>query len=418
MKTQVAVIGGGAAGLLCAGVAAGRGLHVMVIEKNDRPARKVLITGKGRCNLTNQTDLQGLIQAVPTNGRFLYSVFCGFGPQDMMELMQRLGVPVKVERGNRVFPVSDRAMDVADALVKFAKQNGAQIMTDTAQGLEITGGQISGVQLKNNGRLDCGAVVVATGGLSYPKTGSTGDGYGFARQAGHTIIPPSPSLVPLTVHEGDAAAMQGLSLRNVGLTVVDTVSGKTVYTDFGELLFTHFGLSGPVILSASAHLRPMQPARYRIQIDLKPALNEQTLDARLLRDFGENTNRDFVNALGGLLPRKMIPVIVTRSSIAPHQKVHQITRAQREQLLHLIKGLTFTVTGFRPVEEAIVTAGGVDVRQVDPKTMASKLCSNLYFAGEVLDVDAYTGGFNLQIAFSTGYAAGRSVLRKAKSCIR
>ena len=415
MKTQVAVIGGGAAGLLCAGVAAGRGLHVMVIEKNDRPARKVLITGKGRCNLTNQTDLQGLIQAVPTNGRFLYSAFCGFGPQDMMELMQRLGVPVKVERGNRVFPVSDRAMDVADALVKFAKQNGAQIITDTAQGLEITGGQISGVQLKNNGRLDCGAVVVATGGLSYPKTGSTGDGYGFARQAGHTVIPPSPSLVPLTVHEGDAAAMQGLSLRNVGLTVVDTVSGKTVYTDFGELLFTHFGLSGPVILSASAHLRPMQPERYRIQIDLKTALNEQTLDARLLRDFGENANRDFVNALGGLLPRKMIPVIVTRSSIAPHQKVHQITRAQREQLLHLIKGLTFTVTGFRPVEEAIVTAGGVDVRQVNPKTMASKLCSNLYFAGEVLDVDAYTGGFNLQIAFSTGYAAGSSVLREAKA---
>ena len=252
MKTQVAVIGGGAAGLLCAGVAAGRGLHVTVIEKNDRPARKVLVTGKGRCNLTNQTDLQGLIQAVPTNGRFLYSAFCGFGPQDMMELMQRLGVPVKVERGNRVFPVSDRAMDVADALVKFAKQNGAQIMTDTAQGLEITGGQISGVQLKNNGRLCCEAAVVATGGLSYPKTGSTGDGYGFARQAGHTVIPPSPSLVPLTVREGDAAAMQGLSLRNVGLTVVDTLSDKTVYTDFGELLFTHFGLSGPVILSASA----------------------------------------------------------------------------------------------------------------------------------------------------------------------
>ena len=415
MKTQVAVIGGGAAGLLCAGVAAGRGLHVTVIEKNDRPARKVLVTGKGRCNLTNQTDLQGLIQAVPTNGRFLYSAFCGFGPQDMMELMQRLGVPVKVERGNRVFPVSDRAMDVADALVKFAKQNGAQIMTDTAQGLEITGGQISGVQLKNNGRLCCEAAVVATGGLSYPKTGSTGDGYGFARQAGHTVIPPSPSLVPLTVHEGDAAAMQGLSLRNVGLTVVDTLSDKTVYTDFGELLFTHFGLSGPVILSASAHLRPMRPARYRVQIDLKPALNEQTLDARLLRDFGENTNRDFANALGGLLPRKMIPVIVERSGIAPHQKVHQITRAQREQLLHLIKGLTFTVTGFRPVEEAIVTAGGVDVRQVDPKTMASKLCNNLYFAGEVLDVDAYTGGFNLQIAFSTGYAAGSSVLCKAKS---
>lgn len=415
MKTQVAVIGGGAAGLLCAGVAAGRGLHVTVIEKNDRPARKVLVTGKGRCNLTNQTDLQGLIQAVPTNGRFLYSAFCGFGPQDMMELMERLGVPVKVERGNRVFPVSDRAMDVADALVKFAKQNGAQIMTDTAQGLEITGGRISGVQLKNNGRLCCEAAVVATGGLSYPKTGSTGDGYGFARQAGHTVIPPSPSLVPLTVHEGDAAAMQGLSLRNVGLTVVDTLSDKTVYTDFGELLFTHFGLSGPVILSASAHLRPMRPARYRVQIDLKPALNEQTLDARLLRDFGENTNRDFANALGGLLPRKMIPVIVARSGIAPHQKVHQITRAQREQLLHLIKGLTFTVTGFRPVEEAIVTAGGVDVRQVDPKTMASKLCNNLYFAGEVLDVDAYTGGFNLQIAFSTGYAAGSNVLYKAKS---
>ncbi|MBQ2677126.1 MAG: NAD(P)/FAD-dependent oxidoreductase [Clostridia bacterium] len=411
MNADVAIIGGGAAGLICAGFAAGRGLDTVIIERNSRMARKVMITGKGRCNVTNMCDLQQLIKSVPQNGRFLYSAFSAFSPYDIVDLLDQMGVPTKVERGNRVFPVSDKAVDVVDALVKFATQNGAKTVFSAATDIEIKDGEISSVICENGEVVDCKAVVIATGGLSYPKTGSTGDGYVFAKKAGHSIVPAVPSLVPVNVHEGYAARMQGLSLKNVAVKVIDNLSGKAVYDDFGEMMFTHFGLTGPVILSASAHMRNMQPEKYSVHIDLKPALDIDTLDARILRDFGEAANKIFANSLDKLLPKKMIPVIISLSGIEPTVKVNQITKEQRRKLCQIIKDLPFTVTGFRPIDEAIITSGGVSTAEINPKTMQSKLVPNLYFAGEVIDVDAYTGGFNLQIAFSTGCVAGKSVLQ-------
>lgn len=405
---RVIVIGGGAAGLTAAGTAAKNGCSVKVLERNEQPAMKVRITGKRRCNVTNACDdLQTLIAQIPGNGRFLYSAFTAFSPRDTMRWMESLGVPLKTERGNRVFPQSDAAQDVAQALIRFAKQNGAQIERERAVKLILDNNAVQGVQTESGRTLPCDRVIVATGGVSYPRTGSTGDGYALAQQAGHTIVPPVPSLVPLVCHEGFCSDLMGLSLRNVSVKVMDThKNNKIIYTDFGEMLFTHFGVSGPMILSASAHMRPMERGRYRIAICLKPALTREQLDKRIQRDFAENINRNFINALNGLLPKKMVPVIVKLSGIPASVKVNAITREQRMKLVDLLTEFVVTVQGFRPIEEAIVTSGGVKVSEIDPKTMQSKRVKGLYFAGEVLDVDAYTGGFNLQIAFSTGHLAG------------
>ncbi|MCR4614523.1 MAG: NAD(P)/FAD-dependent oxidoreductase [Clostridiales bacterium] len=409
--SNVIVVGGGAAGLIAAGRAAELGHSVTVIERNEKPARKVMITGKGRCNVTNNCSaLDELINSVPVNGRFLYSAFSRFMPADTMDLFEGLGVPLKIERGNRVFPVSDKAVDIVDALVKYARSSGTVFKQARVRELIIDEGNVKGVVTYDDERIYADNVIVATGGVSYPLTGSTGDGYILAEQAGHTIIEPKPSLVPLSAHEGFCSDLQGLSLRNIGIEIYDTEKFKTVYTDFGELLFTHFGVSGPVILSASSHIRDMKKGRYEIFIDLKPALSHEQLDARVLRDFAESSNRNFINSLNSLLPKKLVPVIVKLSGISPSTVTHQVTREQRLRLVNLMKSLKITVNGFRPIEEAIITSGGVKTSEINPKTMGSKLCGSLFFAGEVIDVDAYTGGFNLQIAFSTGHLAAENLL--------
>lgn len=408
--SRVVIIGAGAAGLMAAGTAAGAGADTVLVERNERPARKVMITGKGRCNVTNNCNVLGdLISNVPVNGRFLYGAFSRFMPQDTVEFFESRGVPLKVERGNRVFPVSDKAVDIVDALNAYAVKEGAKLINGRAVELIIENGVVKGVMLESGETLEADSVIVATGGVSYPQTGSTGDGYTLAEQAGHTITPVKPSLVPLECHEGFCSELQGLSLRNVSLNVTDTANGKVIYSDFGEMLFTHYGVSGPMILSASSHMRKMEKGRYKLSIDLKPALTDEQLDARVLRDFGENVNRNFINSLNSLLPKKLVPVVVKLCRIPISTKVNQITREQRAVLVKTLKSLTLTVTDFRPVEEAIITSGGVCIKEIDPKTMGSKLVKGLYFAGEVMDVDAYTGGFNLQIAFSTGKLAGLSV---------
>lgn len=408
--TDVLIIGAGAAGLMAAGTASMTGKSVIVLERNDRPARKVMITGKGRCNLTNNcSSLEELISNIPVNGRFLYSALSRFMPADTMELIEDMGVPLKTERGNRVFPVSDKAVDVVDALVSYATDDGAQIIKGRAKELIIEDGTVKGAVTYDGEKIFAKKVIVATGGKSYPATGSTGDGYILARQAGHTVVPLKPSLVSLECHEGFCTDLQGLALKNVSIKVTDSKTGKEIYDDFGEMLFTHFGVSGPMILSASSHMREMEKGRYVINIDMKPKLSYEQLDARILRDFSENTNRNFINSLGGLLPRKMIPVVVKLSGIKPTEKVNQITKEQRLRLAEVLKNLKLTVSNFSPIEEAVVTSGGVKVSEINPKTMESKICKNLYFAGEVIDVDAYTGGFNLQIAFATGHLAGENV---------
>ena len=408
MKTSLLVIGGGAAGLMAAGTAGASGVETVVLERNDRPARKVLITGKGRCNVTNNcSTLDELIRNIPRNGRFLYGAFSRFMPADVMEFFESRGVELKTERGNRVFPVSDKAVEIVDALTAFAGRY-ADIVKGRAVKLLTKDGRVTGVETQDGETIYADKIIIATGGLSYPGTGSTGDGYKLAEQAGHKVTELSPSLVPLEIHEGFCSELMGLSLRNVSIKVTDTKKNKEIYSDFGEMLFTHFGVSGPLILSASAHMRDMESGRYKISIDLKPALTLEQLDARILRDFSENTNRNFINALNSLLPKKLVPVIVRLSKIGLSTKVNQVTREQRRALAELLKNLTVTVTDFRPVEEAIITSGGVDVSQINPKTMESKLVKGLYFAGEIIDADAYTGGFNLQIAFSTGRLAGIS----------
>lgn len=409
MKNKVIVIGAGAAGLMAAGTAAKNGCDVLLLERNERAARKVMITGKGRCNVTNScTLLNELISNVPVNGRFLYSAFSRMMPTDVMDFFEEQGVPLKVERGNRVFPVSDKAVDIVDALVSFARRSGVKTVHGRAEKLVIEDNAVRGVETDDGRIFMADKVIIATGGISYPQTGSTGDGYKLAEQAGHNIIEPKPSLVPLTVHEGWCSDLQGLSLKNVSISVIDTEKYREVYNDFGEMLFTHFGVSGPMILSASAHLKNMEKGRYELRIDLKPALSHEQLDLRLQKDFRKNANKVFANSLDELLPRKLIPVIVKLSGISPGIRVNQVTREQRKELASLLKELCLTVTGFRPIEEAIVTSGGVDTKEINPKTMQSKLADGLYFAGEVIDVDAYTGGFNLQIAFSTGSLAGKS----------
>ncbi len=408
--SDVLIIGGGAAGLMAAGTVSMTGKSVTVLERNDRPARKVMITGKGRCNVTNNcTELDKLIENVPQNGRFLYSAFSNFMPSDTMELFEDMGVPLKTERGGRVFPVSDKAVDIVDALVSFATDDGAQIVKGRAKELIIENGTVKGAVTYDGEKIFAEKVLIATGGKSYPATGSTGDGYELAKQAGHTVTELKPSLVSLVCHEGFCTDLQGLALKNVSMSVIDSVTNKEIYKDFGEMLFTHFGVSGPMILSAGAHMRNMQRGRYKIYVDMKPGLSYEQLDARILRDFSENNNKNFINSLGGLLPRKMIPVAVKLSGIKPTEKVNQITKEQRRKFAEVLKKFKITVNDFSPIEEAIVTSGGVKVSEIDPKTMESKIVKNLYFAGEVIDVDAYTGGFNLQIAFSTGRLAGENM---------
>ncbi len=414
MKTSLLVIGAGAAGLMAAGTASVNGVRTAVLERNDRPARKVLITGKGRCNVTNNcATLDDLIRNVPRNGRFLYGAFSRFMPSDVIEFFESRGVELKTERGNRVFPVSDKAHDIVDCLTEFGTKR-SQLIKGRAVKLLTENGKVTGVETQDGEVIYADKVIIATGGLSYPGTGSTGDGYELAKQAGHKVTELVPSLVPLEIHEGFCSDLMGLSLRNVSIKVTDTEKKKEIYSDFGEMLFTHFGVSGPLILSASAHMRDMKSGKYKISIDLKPALTLEQLDARILRDFSENTNRNFINALNSLLPKKLVPVIVRLSKIGLTTKVNQVTREQRRYLAELLKNLTVTVTGFRPVEEAIITSGGVEISGINPKTMESKLVEGLYFAGEVIDTDAYTGGFNLQIAFSTGRLAALSAVEAIK----
>lgn len=403
---KIAVIGGGPAGLMAASAAAGMGANVRLFEKNSYLGKKLGITGKGRCNITNSADISEFISNIPVNGKFMHSAFYAFSNTDMIDLLARYGVETKTERGGRVFPVTDKAKTVVDALKRYAKESGVRATNDTVVAVQKTetGFRLS---LKTKGFYNCDKVIIATGGASYPQTGSTGDGYRFAKELGHTVVTPKPSLVPLTTKGKLAAKLMGLSLKNTAITIKDE-NNKKVYTDFGEMLFTHYGVSGPMILSASAHLRNFATKTYTLSIDLKPALDEATLDKRILRDFEENINRDFIHALDALLPQKMIPVIIELSKIDPRKKVRDIKKEERQNLVNVIKNLTLEITGTRPIAEAIITSGGVSVKEMNPKTMESKIVPGLYFAGEVIDVDAYTGGFNLQIAYSTGHLAGIS----------
>lgn len=405
---SVVIIGGGAAGMFAAGTALKRGFEVTVIDKNEKPARKVMITGKGRCNLTNNCDdIDVLIKNVSSNPRFMYSAFRSFMPKDTMETFESLGVPLKTERGNRVFPISDKASDIVDALKRHA--DGAKYVVGQAEYFEIADGKISALALKDGRRFIADNYILASGGMSYSSTGSSGDGYRIAKSIGHTVTDIKPSLVPLKVKEGFCSLLQGLSLKNVTLSLFENDNKKAVFEELGEMLFTHFGVSGPLVLSASAHIKNFKNNTYKIQIDLKPALSEEQLDKRICRDFSENSNKDFANSLNSLLPKKMIPVIVKLSGIDANTKVNQITKPQRLELVKILKHLTLTVTDFQDIEQAVITAGGVSTKEINPKTMGSKLYKNLHFAGEVIDVDAYTGGFNLQIAFSTAYAAANAL---------
>lgn len=410
MKYDVIVIGGGAAGCMAAGAASENGKSVLLIERNDKIGRKVMITGKGRCNVTNACSLLNeLIENIPVNGRFLYGALSRFMPFDTMDFFEGLGVPLKIERGNRVFPESDKAVDVVDALHKYIKTTRVKRIKARIVKLNNENGTVVSAEDENGNIYEAGSFIIATGGKSYPLTGSTGDGYELAKQCGHTITELKPALVPLETTDLWTGSLQGLALKNISVTVWDNDNYKEVFSDFGEMLFTHFGVSGPVILSASSHMKNIRSGKYSIEIDLKPGLSEEKLDTRILRDFSENANKSIANALVKLLPHKLIPVIVKLSEIPTDLKVNQITKDMRHDLVYLLKHFTVNIDGFRPIEEAIVTSGGVSVKEINPKNMKSTLCDNLYFAGEVIDVDAYTGGFNLQIAFSTGILAGKSV---------
>lgn len=405
MNKKIVIIGGGAAGMMAAITAAEQGAAVTLLEPNERLGKKLNITGKGRCNVTNDTDLEGLLANTPKNGKFLYSAFSRFDSRDTMEFFEKLGVPLKVERGNRVFPVSDRAFDISGAMERRMKRLKVTMVRDRAVDLTVEDGVVVAVAGEKK-IYPADAVILATGGVSYPATGSTGEGHQMAARVGHTVTELQGSLVPLKEQGNRCAAMQGLSLRNVSLTVFE--NNKKIYTDFGEMLFTHFGVSGPLVLSASSHMRRMGKKEYRLEIDLKPALDEPTLDKRLLSDFEKYCNHDFCNALNDLLPHKMIEQVVELSGIDPRCKVNSITREQRRTLVQLLKHWPIQVAGLRPVTDAIITSGGVKVSEINPTTMESKIVKGLYFAGELIDVDAYTGGFNLQIAWSTGRAAGIS----------
>ncbi len=401
--TDIVVIGGGAAGCLAAIAAARLGCSVTLLERNAKIGRKLYITGKGRCNVTNAATVQECIANTPRNPRFLTSALSQFPPEQVMAFFEELGVPLKIERGNRVFPVSDRSADIIDALLLALRRAGVDLRQERVEALEFRDGNVSGVKCESGRRYPCKAVIIATGGLSYPATGSTGDGYRLAKTVGHSVQPCRGTLVPLEAP--DCAPMQGLSLRNVELKLKDG-KGKVVFREQGELLFTHFGLSGPLVLSASAHLTDIAQEDYILSIDLKPALDEETLDRRLVRELTQGANKDLRHVLETLEPKSLIPMLLKRAGLVGNEKANMVTKPQRRRLLETMKGLEFPVTGTRPVEEAIVTAGGVTVSEVSPKDMSSKLCKGIFLAGELLDVDAYTGGFNLQIAWCTGRAAG------------
>lgn len=401
---DVIVVGGGASGMMAAGTAAYYGANVTLLEKNNRTGRKILVTGKGRCNITNNCDRDTFIQNVPTNPRFLYSAISNFDSQDTISFFNELGLETKTERGNRVFPVSDRAMDVVDALYSFVRNNGIKVIESTVKSLITQDDKVVGVVDSIGREFFADSVIIATGGMSYPGTGSTGDGYALARSVGHTVTKLKPSLVGLVSSDSFCSELQGLSLKNVALTAYE--NNKVIYKDFGEMVFTHRGVSGPVVLSASAHMRDFDKKTYSISFDLKPALTEEKLDLRLQREFTNHKNNQINNSLKELLPKKLIPVILKRWGIEETKKCNSITREERKVFLYLLKNFTVNISSLGSISEAIITSGGISTKEIKPKTMESKLISNLFFCGEVIDVDAYTGGFNLQIAFSTGRLAG------------
>lgn len=411
---KVVVIGGGPAGMLSAISSANNGNDVILLEKNNQLGKKILITGKGRCNITSSLNIADFIQNIPGNGRFLYSTFENFTNTDIIELLKKEGVKVKEERGNRIFPVSDNAEDVRRALENLVKKAKVVVkLNSKVTGIEIDSKNSVKNVIIGREKISADKVILATGGKSYPLTGSNGEGYEIARNLGHTIKDVRGSLVPLIADKSICSRMQGLSLRNVSIEIIDIDTNKKIYNDFGEMLFTHFGVSGPVILSGSAHLlryknidEKIKNRKIKLKIDLKPALSIEQLDNRILRDFGELKNKQFKNALDKLLPKKMIDIIIDESHINPNKMVNEVTKEERTRLVNLLKNFEIFINGFRPVEEAIVTAGGVNIKEINPKTMESKIISGLYFAGEIIDVDAYTGGFNLQIAYSTGFTAG------------
>lgn len=406
-QRKTAVIGGGAAGMMAGIFGAYAGDDVTVFEKNAKIGRKLYITGKGRCNVTNNCDIKTVIANAPVNGRFLYSALNRFSPDDTISFFESHGLPLKTERGNRVFPVSDRARDVVDTLLKVSRQAGCKIVNQAVTDIIINNGKVEGINV--NGTFQpFDKVITACGGKSYPLTGSTGDGYTFARKAGHTIVPLKPSLVPLETVEKISSECDKLLLKNISLTVTDTLQNKKIYTDFGELQLMRYGVSGAVILSASSHMREMQSGRYRLEIDLKPALSEEKLDARLLREIADRKTNDYAYLLHALLPKQMIGMFIQMSGIPSDKRCSELSRTDRKTITSLMKKFPLTVKSFRPLEEAIITSGGVDVKEINPKTMESKLVKGLYFAGEVIDVDCYTGGFNLQAAFCTGVLAGEN----------
>ncbi len=413
MNKTAIVIGGGPAGMIAAGTLAKECEKVILIEKNKFLGKKLRITGKGRCNITNNADIEEFISNVPTNPRFLYSAFYAFTNQDIVSLLNSLGVETKVERGERIFPVSDSAKDVADALKKYALQKNVTLINDEVIKILSEDGKIVGVKTKKR-TYAADFAVLATGGCSYPLTGSDGGGYKLAKQLGHSIATPKPSLIPIVTVEKWVSELMGLSLKNIKISVTNK-KNKKIYTDFGELLFTHFGLSGPVILSASAHMKNLEKENYKISIDLKPALDLEKLDRRICRDFEQFKNKHIINALDELLPKALIPVIIRLAEIPEYKAVNSITKEERLRLAETIKSLTLTVKDFRPIDEAIITSGGIKVSEINPSTMESKIAGGLYFSGEIIDVDAYTGGFNLQIAYSTGYLAAESINEKIRN---
>ena len=404
---KIVVIGAGAAGMIAAATASSMGHDVILLEKNDRVGKKLLITGKGRCNITNDCDIEELIENVTTNGKFLYSSFYTFTNDQVIDMFNSLGVKTKTERGKRVFPESDKAKDVVVALEKQLNQNNVRLFTNSSvDKIEVKDGKVKCVVLKNKKVINCDSVIVATGGLSYPRTGSTGDGYKFAKNLGHTIVKPIPSLIGLETIE-DVSELNKLSLRNINIKLINK-KGKNIFEDFGEMEFTDYGIDGPTIKSASCKMKSLENETYKIIVDLKPALSEETLDKRIQKDFKKYTNKKFENSLDDLLPKKLIPYVIKNSNIDKDLVVHQISKEQRKNLVNLLKNMEFNIKNYRPIDEAIVTSGGVKTSEINSSTMESKLVQGLYFAGEVIDVDAYTGGFNLQIAFSTGYLAGIS----------
>ena len=412
MTADVVIIGAGASGLMAALTAAGQSASVVLVEKNRKVGRKLRITGKGRCNLTNDCEVRDVLAQIPGDGRFLYSSLTAFPPQAVMRFFRENGLALKTERGRRVFPCSDKADDVADLLLSLCRRNGVRILCDQVSEIRAENDAIQAVRTDFS-EIACRSCIVCTGGLSYPLTGSTGDGYRFAEAFGHTLTPPRPSLVPLVCAENSCERMQGLSLRNVELRVYE--NNSLLCREQGEMLFTHFGVSGPLVLSASARMRRIGEASYRLEIDMKPALDEKTLDQRLLRDFVKFRNRNLANALVDLLPHAMIPEIIAAAGVCPELPVHSLPREMRLRLLQAVKSFPLTVVGTRPIEEAIVTAGGVRTSEVNPRSMQSRRIAGLFFAGEVLDLDAYTGGYNLQIAWSTGNMAGKSAAAYALS---